>query len=479
MTDGVLTGLKSIRESFRLQQQWHDAIDLWKDLGKNRRLTIVPGTVRHPDDPATGAGELRACVLIPQVIQAAFGDRDIEIRFPHELPDPESLPAEQLDSLLGQNDLILLGGSMSNRITRLAIRRLGEQSPDDLWIAQSLPEADDEDYWVSYRTGTKHYTKYRARSSKGPFSMEEDFGIFLVRPNCFALDEFPTSRLIIFYGAHTYGTEAAANLFFSFRSAAFLASRFRKSADTCWRTQIDGEVRVTGQRGLDTVARLIEIIAPSDIVGWNEHNPVLAPSITTHVLRSTFPFIMTIFTFSSAMLIGGAFFGLGKYLGIAGASLSAYCVARFMLMIHKVKTAERRLRAAQSVMYPSDLVDHECTSEHSFSSLPDSLWKMAPEGPEIPPDEQSADKPHSDDMSASSPWEAAERKESLDRFYRDVTIFAKNATHELREMSDMMQESRRMLRKRRILDEIKVSANQMTTSLRSMISVLEHAREVD
>lgn len=254
---------------------------LWRDLGKNRIITIIPAEVEADEDPATGAGELKASNYIPSVLNAIFSEWGIthgfEVTYPFELANGHSV--ESLQNQLGERDVILLGGRNANPLTGVALELLVRRRPEDAWLLESCSAKGESPHWLRFFGTEKYFSKYSSSSQVGgkpnPLEMTEDYGIFVVRPNCFSDSPNPESRIILCFGAHTFGTDAAVNALFHPSACSELVSRLEKKSTDDWRAWIEGLVHVTGSPKLRSPERTVTVIAPEKIKGITAKNPPL------------------------------------------------------------------------------------------------------------------------------------------------------------------------------------------------------------
>ena len=149
--------------------------------------------------------------------------------------------------------------------------------------------------------------------------MQEDFGILLVRPNCFSRKDHPDSRVVLCYGAHTYGTEATAHVYFRPNTAAELARWLRSRRQST--TAFDALVRVIGDpksvstvRGLNT-QRQITIVQPNELSNVISFNPVIEQALNEAVNASSWRITQRVI---SRIWLGAsaAIFGWGMYLHV-------------------------------------------------------------------------------------------------------------------------------------------------------------------
>ncbi|KAF0180163.1 MAG: hypothetical protein FD161_941 [Limisphaerales bacterium] len=271
--------------------QWRYAEKLWDGIGRGRPVVIVPCDITTNHDPATGIGELRVAALAP-LCCSAIGVDDIRIVYPHEVFRPtDPIDMGILQEEFGDADVILLGSEITNRISSVALELLGKDEP---WLKTSCGKSDGA-HWIAYQDGIKKFTKYQNEVDIHPHSMVEDFGLFVVRRNCFSKDKNTDARVILFYGAHTHGTQASADLFFSILGASEVSKRHRVNHPSSWNRSVDGMVRITPYADSDSLSqqnsmpvpmrltrrnRQIEVIAPSYLKGIVIENPVMAGLIS-------------------------------------------------------------------------------------------------------------------------------------------------------------------------------------------------------
>jgi len=276
--------------------EWRYALRLWSDLGaKGRPVIVIPAELINAHDPATGTGECRSTSLV-SVCCGALGARNLHIIYAHELLGDnaekvqmtEQEQVELLQEQLGGADLILLGASLTNAITGIALKLLTIREPD-LGI---LCKRDDNtgNHHIEFE-GKSFDTEFLPNKISTPLGMTKDYGFFLVRPNCFSTDPEDRSRIFIFGGAHTYGTQAAAEMFFTPEGAAKVAARFgrRPSAKSHWQRELKGLIQVTPVKevaGIPTMGlrlterqRIIEIIKPPILARIQIENPVMSPAM--------------------------------------------------------------------------------------------------------------------------------------------------------------------------------------------------------
>jgi len=215
-------------------RQWSASVDLrdyfgagrlWGGFGRD--VLVVPASVRSEDDPVTGLGELIAAVVVCTTLKAARPEANIQIRFPQEIPGLPEGDVSATEAALGAFDIICFGGSDTNEVTAAALERLSVHEP---WLRNSYrlgPQQQEggRPHIISYRGRTEE-TVYM-QGPRAPDGMVKDFGIFLVRPNCFAEASGVAPRIVLCYGAHTYGTMGAAAILFNHQSAARI-SRYIK-----------------------------------------------------------------------------------------------------------------------------------------------------------------------------------------------------------------------------------------------------------
>ena len=272
--------LEQAREQLNAMQQ------LWSGLGRNeRQIIVVLPNIHNPDDPATGMGEATACPFLFSALQTALGPVLIEFSFSVEVEKALLNDREGTLDWLGKTDLILLGGKTVNKIADLAVQRL---TPLEPWIGRSDCENSNQevkDHWIEYCGGGKLRTKYSSESEPNPTTMAEDYGIFVVRPNCFSSSASTDTRVILIYGAHTYGTRAAADMLFNFRFAHHFVNRARSEGNPRWNYYLDGCTKVTPDLARTSTAtpapkhlthweRRIELTAPASLAGFSLTNPV-------------------------------------------------------------------------------------------------------------------------------------------------------------------------------------------------------------
>lgn len=261
---------------------------LWGDFGHIRKVVVISGELQHGTDPVIAAGELRATSLITSIVSLLSGP-GVEARLPSEYPKTAEMSDNDLDQRFGDKDVVLLGSGHVNPFVKLACLKLAERNPDDKWLLSSAGDGSEKsaeaeqpvgNHWVRYRSSPTRYSKY-LHDSNSPRDMVEDFGILVVRPNIFSKDTSSPSRLILCFGAHTYGTEAAANLFFSISSAQEIARNLPRkdwAPDT-----FDLAARVIGREGLGELSqedRLVSVLEPDELKLLKPlNNPVSDPVV--------------------------------------------------------------------------------------------------------------------------------------------------------------------------------------------------------
>ncbi len=125
--------------------------------------------------------------------------------------------------------------------------------------------------------------------------MKIDYGFFLVRPNPYSPKGGDRGRLFVFSGAHTYGTQATAEMLFSPHGAAGIAERFHcKSGEEqhVWRRRLSGVIQVRAKEKKESVEGLecidfsligrereIDIIEPAELQGVRITNPIMSPTL--------------------------------------------------------------------------------------------------------------------------------------------------------------------------------------------------------
>jgi hypothetical protein len=326
--------------------QWRYALRLWKKLGRHRPVIIIPAELDGEHDPSTGAGECRSASLI-SVCCGAVGARNVTITYPHEFDiglesksDADAIAV--LRKELSGADVILLGSEVTNTITRIALKLLREEEPE-LNVGCSR-DAEGKNHTILFN-GKSFSTEYINSDKPSPHTMTFDHGYFLVRPNCFNSGKGDDNRLFIFAGAHTYGTQAAAEIFFSPEGAAQIAQIYRRTPDgktrlfkknfTC-RIQVTPLEKREGQSVLEMPLtkrrRKIIINEPPELAGITIENPVMPPTMArffdyTHwgTFRAA--------CFEIFSLIAGLILAAGIYFHqwmAIGAGLIFYVVVRFI-----------------------------------------------------------------------------------------------------------------------------------------------------
>ena len=280
--------------------EWRFALRLWNGLGFNgRSVIIIPSELDNLEDPATGAGECRSSSLV-SVCCGVLGARNLSIVYPHELfGEPLQLPQKTkeeriqiLKDELGAADVILLGSSLKNSVTEFVMEMLIQREPE---LKMGCRQTDDGNHVLSF-DGHDYATEYVSGEPRTPENMLVDYGYFLVRPNIFCDSLHDKGRIFIFSGAHTYGTQAVAEMLFSPQGAAKIGRKFRKARGPKqdeWRRSICGLIKISpvvalkvkGNRrpglamSLTHRDRVIEIIAPDSFKGIEVKNPVMSPAL--------------------------------------------------------------------------------------------------------------------------------------------------------------------------------------------------------
>jgi len=158
---------------------------LWH-LGKPDDVVIcvaASGTVHTGEylRPATGIGQVRALALILPSLSRAYNEIDVT---------RITLASETMRESR-EEDLICLGGTKNNRITRQVLDKLGSDIP--VSMTDTVIHWDGVDYQGEVEGDT----------------VTRDYGLIVQTPNPFA----PQRQLVILAGSHTYGTIAAARHF--------------------------------------------------------------------------------------------------------------------------------------------------------------------------------------------------------------------------------------------------------------------------
>lgn len=163
------------------------------DLKDTESLTICMSsstdiqTGQH-NKPTTGVGQVKAFGYIVESISSAYNLNNQNIFLSNE-----SVPLK--------NDLILLGGSKHNRITKRFLEKI-----DDSAIANQI---ENKIIWIG--DGKKDTCTYIGESNGT--DVTKDFGLIIKMPNPFSTSKPNNSTIFLFAGCHTYGTIAAAKYF--------------------------------------------------------------------------------------------------------------------------------------------------------------------------------------------------------------------------------------------------------------------------
>jgi hypothetical protein len=277
--------------------EWRYAKRLWQGIGTNgRRIIIVPCEVDNAEDPATGNGECRSAALAC-VCVGAIGKKDVSIIFAKELFRGSASLAQKsrkekikvLQNELGGADVILLGSSLANIVTEIALELIKEQEPTlDIGAGRS---AENRNHYIVF-DGKKYPTEYQSDTDRSPHTMTADYGCIVVRPNCFS-SAGEGGQIFIFSGAHTYGTQAAAELVFCPQGASQIAQRYAGEIgelQQTWRHNLTALIKVAPTteecQGIPMIplkltqrSRHVEILKPTRLEGVQIENPVMAPAL--------------------------------------------------------------------------------------------------------------------------------------------------------------------------------------------------------
>lgn len=246
---------------------------LWGPLGRGRPVIVIPADVNNSHDPATGVGELRAAILV-LLCSVTVRAKDFAVYYPYELiPPGEKATYQKLREKLAGADIFILGSSLTNPIIDVVFDALAARNPNDAWLRSSCGRGEsDIDHWVSYRGGERLRTHYLG--PKLPQTMSCDYGIFIVRPNPFSSKD-SSARLFAFFGAHTHGTQAAADFFFSDEGASKLARLFGRKREPTWNFHLDGLVRISPFKAQDNAEEEIAM----DLTLRSRHIELIAPTV--------------------------------------------------------------------------------------------------------------------------------------------------------------------------------------------------------
>ena len=183
---------------------------LWRLHGAHRPggLKIVV-SYREPEEtsayalPVTGIGQLLAVGALASSLVRSYGWRWREpftIKPGNGPVDPSNL----------SGNLILLGGTSRNEVTRAALNRCGEA----IGVKQEFKDAELYGDRLFLREEDGSWTAFggtppSAEGEQG--QIREDYALILRMRNPW--DGDPRKQCVIFSGVHTYGTAAAASYF--------------------------------------------------------------------------------------------------------------------------------------------------------------------------------------------------------------------------------------------------------------------------
>jgi len=333
---------------------WRYAKRLWTGLGENNRpVIIVASDVRNPNDPATGIGECRASALIT-VCCGALGIRKVLLTYAHEIlpeellkaPDAERQVLKVLQDQLGHADVVLLGSGLTNPITKIALGRLSKKEP--LLKIDSEQFVNHNRHCILY-DGVVYSTKYRDGQPETPFNMIADYGYFLIRPNCFAAEPGSSARMIILGGAHTYGTQAAAEMIFTPQGAGEIVAKFGRRQPKDWsntKESLTGLVEVSPRGPIEKDGfpavplrliqreRNIRVIKPAELSEVAVSNPTISPTLSQLYEYATYGLVRKL-GFESASYCGILILTFGLYYHNFAAITSGIVFYAVLRWIHK------------------------------------------------------------------------------------------------------------------------------------------------
>lgn len=156
-----------------------------------RDLSICAATSTKTDTgqyyrPATGIGQVRALALVIGSLARAYGNVNTRNILLSE--------DEMTDRI--ESDLIILGGPKNNRIAQLLLDKIRADSP--------VFQKDSVISWQDAQGTAEFIPTVRDRV------VTSDYGVVIRVGNPFSNDQH---KVLLFSGAHTYGTVAAARFF--------------------------------------------------------------------------------------------------------------------------------------------------------------------------------------------------------------------------------------------------------------------------